>query len=290
MKKILIASVVTLAITGTAFAQSGTNYTELSVDKKGNVSMKSAVVTKIAGTNIYVNTKWGSSLIRWIITTSTTTQFNRRFGGASGVGELAENDVLNIDGVLDSTTSGSLIVRAQKITNWSKENEAGSFSGTIANLDLNKSSLTIITKGIPNIQVIVPSNLTIKKGARWISLSEVKNGDVVVSTTGSFNAVTRTLIADSMEIYQEKNIFLPQNFQGTLKSLDGTSVPTTMVLAINGKEYTVKIGANATVMNAARATVSLQRFVVGDTIRIYGAIDQTNLSVISTDIVRNISL
>ncbi len=265
-------------------------YSEVSIDKNGNIIIGGTSVLQISGTNIFTYTTWGAAKIRWVITTSTSTEFTRRFGGATDITDITAGDRLNVEGTLYGLGGDSLVIKAKKIKNWSKENEPGEFTGIAANLNVEKRRLTIIVRNGLNVEAILAPGIYIKKGAREIELSELKNGDNILSTSGIYNAIDRIVTVDRMEIFQEQSIFTPRNFQGTLKSIAGTELPTSLVLIIGGKDYSVKLPQGTLVMNKARASAVLERFLIGDIVRVYGAIEKTDFSVIDAEIVRNISI
>ena len=262
----------------------------VTVNKEGDVSLQGIVVTQKAGTNIFAQSRWGSAVVRWVITISSTTALSRRFGAPSDIPEIAIGDYLNVDGVIQGLGGDSLVIKAKKIRNWTKEDESAEFSGVVANSNPENSTLTIILKDSPNIVAKLPTGLGIKKGARTIYMSEVKNGDKLLKARGVYNPIDRILSVESMEIFQEKSIFDSRNFQGSLKSIAATTLPTTLTVTVENKDYTVLLDEKTELMNKARGKALLQRFVAGDSIRIYGAIEQTNLSNIKAEIVRNISL
>jgi len=265
--------------------------TQLSIDRNGAVSLKGARIIQIAGSNMFVTTSWGSAKIRWVIVSSKDTVLTRRFGGATSINEFDIDEYVNVVGTMYGSGGDSLVIKATSIKNWSKENEPGEFSGTIANIDYNKRTFTLIVPDAPNVLVNAPSTLSVKKGARSISFGDMINGDRVLSTGGTFNVIDRSLAIDRIEIFQEQSIFTPRNFQGTLKSLSATTLPTTATITIEGKDYTVYLTEKTVILNKLKEKASLQRYLIGDTVRLYGAIKKTNLTEIDgVEVLRNINL
>ena len=87
------------------------------------------------------------------------------------------------------------------------------------------------------------------------------------------------------------NIFKPKNFKGILKTAPDKTLPTTMVVTIALKDYTIKLSENTWVINNKRKTIALSRFVVGDDIVLYGAIQESDdLIIDNVEIVRNASI
>ena len=303
-KTLLLISIAVFAAASAAYASSyiqpsllygsaprPDTVTDVSIDKNGAVNINGAVVVQYSGSNIFAQTVWGNATIRWVITTNKDTVMTRRFGGETKVSELKLGDYVNVTGTIYGLGGDSLVVKADKVKNWSKEEEQSVFSGTAASVDFGKSLLTIIIKEAPNVLAKIPAGLLIKKGEKMISLSEVNNGDMVVSASGAYNALEKTLQVENMEIYQDQSIFVARNFQGKLKSLSSTNLPSTMIVNVDGRDYTVALPAGVTLLNKARGNTTLQRFVTGDTVRIYGTISKTDFfSIINVEIVRNINI
>ena len=165
--------------------------------------------------------------------------------------------------------------------------ESKNISGTVKTLNAPLNTLTLTDKKLGAITVVASYN--IQKGARTISVGELAVGDKILSASGSFDYSTKTFTASAMEVYQDKSVFKAQNFQGTFKSLSGTVLPVSAVIAVGKTDYTVYLPASATVMSKNKAATTLQRYTAGDTVRFYGAIRQTNLQEIDASIIRNLA-
>jgi hypothetical protein len=117
----------------------------------------------------------------------------------------------------------------------------------------------------------------------------VRAGDQVTDTIGTFDYATRTLDANVVVIYTNMKVYEERNFQGTLKAVS-SATPPTFTLNTEGKDYSVITTANTEIMNKQRKAVSTQRFVIGDTIRVYGKIREVDEPIIDAEIVRNLNL
>jgi hypothetical protein len=137
--------------------------------------------------------------------------------------------------------------------------------------------------------VQIGTSTVIKKGARTIYLSEILKGDKILSVDGAYDYKTNVLSATNIQVYQDKSVFLTRNFQGTLKSISGTSLPVTAVINIDGINYDVYFANGSTVLNNAKAPTSLSRFVVGDTVRFNGTVREMNLSQIDATVFRDLN-
>ncbi|MBV9159817.1 MAG: hypothetical protein JO019_04445, partial [Candidatus Kaiserbacteria bacterium] len=111
----------------------------------------------------------------------------------------------------------------------------------------------------------------------------------VLSAPGTYDYGSNTLAASALTIFQAKDVFVSKNFQGTLKALAGTNLPTTLTVTIDGVDYTVYLTAKTSILNNKKASVGLYRFAAGDTVRLYGKIRETNLSEIDAEVVRDTS-
>lgn len=90
-------------------------------------------------------------------------------------------------------------------------------------------------------------------------------------------------------MYQDKSIFVERNFQGTLKSVSTVVLPATLVVTVGATDYTVYLADSSSVLRNNRKPTTLSRFVVGDTVRFYGAIRETNFEEIDAEVVRDLN-
>ena len=122
-----------------------------------------------------------------------------------------------------------------------------------------------------------------------VNLGEVAVGDTV-SFQGQLATASGGLVVNA-KVVKDWSIVAAQNqprvFEGTLKSLAGTTVPTSMVLTVGNVDYTVNIAANISVLNNLWLTTSLANFRVGDRVRVYGALSGTT---INASVVRDTSI
>jgi hypothetical protein len=261
----------------------------VSIDKDGKVSVNAAKVIQVSGTTIFAQSRFGNAPLRWILPTNANTVIHKRFDGIISVKEIAYGDLINFDGVLN-LSGDSLNVTVSNLVDWTRKDEAGSFSGTVTTLATTSKGFLLKTPTGQKITVIIGDTTTITKGKLTISLAQIKIGDKINETSGTLDVPSKTLQANKIVVYQNPAVFYSQNFQGTLKSIDLTQNPPLLILTIGTKDYTVHVSSGAPILNSARAAVSPSRFMIGDTIRIYGAIRQTDLNTIDATLVRNTSL
>ena len=261
---------------------------EISIKPDGTFFATNVVVmqkSEKAGTNLFSRVTWGNVFLR-ITVLASSAKITKNNGGSAVVEDIQVGDIISVKGTL-APGADSLVINALEVRDTSLNVESKSISGTIKTLNVPLNTLTLTDKKLGSITVVAPYN--IQKGARVISVGELTAGDKVLSASGNFDYSTKTFTAESMEVYQNKSVFAAQNFQGTLKSLSGTALPTSAVITVGKTDYTIYLAASAQVMSKNKATTTLQRFTVGDTVRFYGSIRQTNLQEIDASLIRNLS-
>ena len=261
---------------------------EISIKPDGTFFATNVVVmqkSEKAGANLFSRVTWGSVFLR-ITVLASSAKITKNNGGSAALEDIQIGDILDVEGTL-APGADTLLINATSIRDLSLNIESKNISGIIKTLNATLNTLTLMDKKLGAITVVAPYN--IQKGARTISAGELVVGDKVLSASGSFDYSTKTFTAENMEVYQDKSIFKAQNFQGTLKSLSGTALPTTAVITVGKTDYTIYLAASAKVMSKNKATTTLQRFTLGDKLRFYGAIRQTNLFEIDAEIIRNLN-
>jgi hypothetical protein len=142
-----------------------------------------------------------------------------------------------------------------------------------------------------SIQLNILPTSEISLGSRIVNSTYLKIGDKVMSTSGTYNYADKNFQVEKMRIYIDMSIFKPKNFKGILKTLPEKNLPTSMIVTINSKDYTVKLSTDTQVINNKRKNIALSRFVEEDNIVLYGAIQELDTPVIdNVEIVRNASL
>lgn len=262
---------------------------EIHIKPDGTFSATNAVVVQKAGTNLFSRVTWGTVYLRLtIITTSgnTPVKITKNNGGVATVDDIKEGDILVVKGTL-APGADTLLINAATIKDLSLNKEPKTFSGTVKSVDYS-GSFVLPHKTLGNVKVLVDRDTTITKGVRTIALGEVSPGDKIVSLSGTYDYDTKTLQATSSVVYQDKAVFSPKNFEGKLKSI-GSTLPTTLTVTVGKKDYTVYLAPTASVMSKSKAASTLQRYTVGDSVRFYGSIRQTNLLEIDSDSIRNLT-
>jgi len=143
--------------------------------------------------------------------------------------------------------------------------------------------------------VRLATSSVIKKGVTDIPFARLRKGDAIPRANGVFDYSTNMLTAGNLIVYQAKTNFLPRNFEGTLKQVVSTTPPASLIVTVGGADYTVKMSDKTIVQKKNRTAGQLARFVVGDTIRFYGAIREeenilTDALIVDAEVVRNLGL
>ncbi len=246
------------------------------------------VMQKGGASNLFCRITWNGAFIRVTVLAHDTTVVTKDHGEVATSADIQEGDTLSVTGTL-SPSDGALVVNATNIHDSSLQVESKSLAGSITSINLAVPSFVLANKTFGNTAVVLTSTTTIQKGLRTIGTGDLAVGDWILAASGAYDYTSNTLTASSVSVYQTKALFTPRNFQGTLKSVAGTTLPTSIVASVNGTDYTVYLSAGAGVVNRARGAVGLLRFMAGDTVRFYGSIRQTNLSEIDAILLRDLN-
>jgi len=283
-----LGAILFLALSaGAAYAASPS---DIHITPDGKFSATNVVVFQKSGkANFFSRVTWGTAFVRVTILAHDDTVITKAHGEPATVDEIKDKDVLDVEGTL-SSGDGALVINATRIRDTMLQVESKTISGTVASVNPDSSSLILSNNvfGATTTVKISPST-TIQKGVRTIVISDISSGDKVLSASGTYDYTTNTFTAVSIEIFQDKKMFIPRNFQGTLKSISGTTLPTTLTVEVGATDYIVYIAEGSDIWNIRRKPASLSRFVVGDTVRFYGGIRTTNLTEIDAEIVRDLN-
>lgn len=289
MKNKILSVIVLLSfITPAANLQAFTG-TVVNISGDGAAVISGVKVMQLAGSTLFTRMYWGDSYVRLTIKTNSNTKFYRATGEATTLSEITEGNMLDISGSINSG-SDVLTITATTIKNQSVQKKQNVFSGKVSGVDLPNNSFLLNTAKNGIVTVKTNSTTQFIKGSRTLDLAHIVVGDTITKTSGDFDIPTNTLTANSVITYVAPDYYKPKNFQGTLKEIGGTTLPTTLQVLIDGKNYKINVPANASILNKAKGAIMLNRFVVGDTIRVYGAIREVDEPIIDVEVVRNINL
>jgi len=262
----------------------------VSINNKGVVSIKNAVIFYTIGSTLFARTNWDEAYIQWSLRPSDNMKIYKRFGGIASLSDIKVGHILDVEGQILLGSQGLDIV-VSKITDQNLENEDGSFSGTVYSADGEGKVFTLKLKSGNDITVSLDSNTVIKKGVLIYPGNKIQNKDTVLSVVGVYHEPTKTLRATYLELGIDYSIFKARNFQGTLKSVNGTELPANIVVSVGNKDYTVHLSEDTSVLTKWRFKTSLQRYLIGDTVRFYGAIRNTvEENEVDAEVLRNLNL
>lgn len=260
---------------------------EIHFTTDGKLTAKNLTVFQKSGNNLFTRATWDKAFIRVTVIPNASTTVTKAHGEIGTLAEIKEQDILDVEGSL-VPGADTIVINVSAIRDHNLQTAGKTLTGTILSIDQNARLFTINDKSFGRTSVAV-SGASIMKGVRSITFSDLKVGDKVTFATGAYDYAHATLTADSIAIYQDTSVFKPQNFQGTLKSLSGTTLPATAVITVGKTDYTVYFAADTAVLNNARRSTTLTRFVAGDTVRFYGAIRETNLTEVDSDTFRDLN-
>lgn len=283
----LAAAALSLLVAGVAFAAT-TPASELHITPDGKFSARNVTVMQKSGSVLYTRIMWGNAFVRLtIVPPKEASGLVKNNGGVATYDDIQAGDILAVDGTLQDGAD-TLLVNATKLKDLSLNKEPKTLSGVVKSVDYS-GSFILPDKKLGNVKVFADGNTTITKGVRSIALGEVVPGDKVSAVVGTYDYTTGTMAATSFTVYQDPAVFKARNFEGTLKSFSGTSLPMTAVVTVGSKDYTMYFAANATITNKAKASVELTRFTVGDRVSVYGSIRQANILEVDATSLRNLS-
>jgi hypothetical protein len=278
----------TLALFVPVFAAAAANSSEVHVKQNGDISVTNISVIQKSGTALFARAQWESTFLRIVITTNASTDIKKNYGEKATVEEVEVGHLLDVEGTL-SGGGDSVTIVAKKIRDTNLLREAKSFSGTIKSVDAASQSFVITDKSLGDVTVVVPPTVVITQGKRQVAFDACKKGVKVVSITGTYDYATKILTPSAIELFQSKEIFKPRTLQGTLKSVSGITLPAQLVVTADGTEYTVYLSAKTSVLSKNKAATTIKRFAEGDSVRLYGAVRETNLAEIDAEVVRDLN-
>lgn len=284
-RSMILVVLMLLAPIGVAQALSS----EIHVTKDGRASVSSAKVMQSAGTTFFTRLYWGDSFVRLTIKTNSATKFFRATGEATTIAEMSDGDLLDATGELASQ-SDTLTLIATSVKNSSVQKEQSSLSGNVADINLSLQQFTLYSKERGSVTVKVATSTQFFKGTRTLDLEHLRVGDRVIKTSGDYDIPSKTLNAQSVTTYINLARFKPQLFIGKLAEAPTSVDATSIKITLNKNPYTVFITDKTQILRNNRSTTTLQRFVAGDTIRLFGTMREIDEPIIDATVIRNTNL
>lgn len=271
---------------------------EIHVTNDGKVSVSSAKIMQIAGDTFYARLYWGDAFIRFTIRTNSATKFLRGTGEGTTTAEIKEGDLVDVSGELQSQ-SDTLTINASSVKNSSVQKEKMTLSGTVESINLSLRQFTLnkytprvilLNEGRGVVTVNTATTTMFLKGSRTLDLEHLRVSDRIIKTSGDYDIPSKTLVAESVTTYVDPALFKPRLFIGKLAEAPSSTEATTIKVTASDTLFTVFLNNKTTILRNNRSTTTLQRFVAGDTIRLYGTRREVDDPIIDAEVIRNINL
>jgi len=171
-------------------------------EKLAVVAGGATVKTNTSGV-LTVDVEFGVSAVALTVKTTANTKVFRHYDGkGSTVAEISVGDIISFNGALD-TTAASLTVTADKIKDYSMQRAGANYGGVVSELKIEEGSdgkvgsfkLPLVNQADKFITVFVNATTKITSTSSSLKLSDIKNGDFVVSATGIVNTQKNELRA-----------------------------------------------------------------------------------------------
>ena len=264
-------------------------YSNISITRDGNAVLQDIRLIQKSGSAIFFSrAEWDNTFLRLTILPQDSTKIYTSRGDLTDISNVSEGDTLDVEGTL-TLSEGTPQIKATSITDKSLAVAGKNLSGQVQSVDTTTNSFTMLSKQYGTTRVYVSATTTIQKGILDKKLGDISIGDTITSAMGAFNYETNVLQAATIYVYQDPGVFVAHNFQGTLNSKSGDTLPASIVVATKTGTYTVYLAANTTVLNNAKQSTSLSRFQPGDTVRFYGAARKTDLTAVDAEVLRDLS-
>jgi len=261
---------------------------DVHIGKEGKAMITGAKVVSVTAPVINVAVTWGSFVMNWAVKTDANTQIVRRFSGKADLSEVGVGDFLSVSGMLD-TTAATPTILAKTIRDYSIQKKNVSFGGVIKSIDSASSSFMLTTEKKGDVKVTVSSSTKITKADVIIALADLKVGDKILVARGVLNTVSNTLQANEIRVFALKIDANKTSFEGVVKSVAGSTLPTTMVVTLHGNiDFTVSIPANISILNKMNTLIPVASIAAGDNIQIFGSAN-TVATTINATLIRDLS-
>ena len=198
---------------------------KLTIMKKGEalaVIVGGAMVKTNTDGILTVDVKFGTTIVALTVKTTAETKVFRHYDGkGSIVANISVGDLVSFNGTLD-TTATSLTVTADKIKDYSMQGAGANYGGVVSNLTITSETdgkvgsfkLPLANQTNKFITVFVSATTKIASTtAKDLKLSDMKNGDFVISARGIANTKNGELRASEIKfsttgkVTQERMIY-----------------------------------------------------------------------------------
>ncbi|HEY4509273.1 MAG TPA: hypothetical protein VJC13_03315 [Candidatus Paceibacterota bacterium] len=262
---------------------------EVHITSDGKATVSQLKVMQIFGSTLATRMYWGSAYVRLTVKTGDKTKFYRGTGEVTTLSEITEGNILDITGELESG-SDSLSLVASTVKNSSVQKQQTVISGVVTGVDLGNKRFSMKSSKYGVVTINASGGTVFTKGTRSLDIEHVKVGDMVTKASGDYDLSTKTMTATSVTTFIDPKTFVAKNYEGSLVEVGSATLPTTLKVKIGSLTYIVNLSAKASVLRKNRNAVGLNRFVAGDSVRLYGAIREVDDPIIDAEIIRNLSL
>ncbi|MES3005389.1 MAG: DUF5666 domain-containing protein [Patescibacteria group bacterium] len=294
---VLSFAVFTSKASATAAAAAANNASpgsvvEVSILNSGKVDISGAKVTSISSTGsstLTVFVGWGNAGQTYTVDISSAS-ITRRYSYPASASEISVGDFVSFVGNVDKSVSG-LLIKATSLQDYSIQKYTSTNEGTVTAKGTNTLTVSLKGNNSDSVTVAIVASTTIMKNGSSATLADISVGTYIV-VDGTYNNITRTINATSIRVTNNPAYLVSRNYQGTLKSITVATGygQSSMVVTINGVDYTVYIAYGSSVYNKDFVPTSLSNFKVGDTVRFYGALRPYTVGVADATVVRDISI
>jgi len=289
MKKTKVFFLSTLFIFVPAFYAQAVS-SEIHVTRDGAATISAAKVMQIAGNTFFARLYWGDSFMRFTIRVSSKTKFLRATGDLTTISEIKEGDILDASGALEPQ-SDTLTLNATQVKNSSVQKEQATLSGTVISVDTSDARLFLLNSKDRGVVTVKTATSTLfYKGSRILDLEHMRAGDRITKVAGDYDLVAKIMVAQSVTAYIDKELFKPRLFVGKLSEKVAATDKPSMRVAVGKTIYSVILSDKSIVLNSKRGSTTLERFVPGDSIRLYGTMREIDEPIIDAEVVRNMNL
>jgi hypothetical protein len=173
--------------------------------------------------------------------------------------------------------AGNVLVRGAKVV---------SVNGSTVNASTTWNNVTLSWAVMTNSSTNLVQRAGKNTGIGTIAAGDIIsfNGAIASGTAGLFSVNAKT-VKDWTLAASEKS---QSTVQGKVKTAATGAIPTSFVLTVNAKDYTVRVTSATSIMNILRRAADLSKIKAGDTVRVYGTVN-TDMT-IDASVVRDISI
>ncbi len=195
----------------------------VSIASTGQVIVKNAVVTGVAGSVIHAEALWGAARIAFSVQTTGSTRFVPDLGSREALRAIEKGHTISFSGSM----SGSLAkptVNATVVKDTELLRESVSVVGTVESIDAKSGTFVLRTpEGATTIQV--PAGALMSRNGNYTRVADIEPGDSG-KATGTLDTTAGTLRASRVTLVTGTEESLPEipntgTSEGVLSSIIG---------------------------------------------------------------------